>query len=323
MALVKWIGYFKDEVKFIKSFSDIKIFYDQKLPFLINRLTGNTARYTEAPTALQLEPSNYCNIDCTCCPVDRMERKKGNMDFGLFKKIINEASEIGVKRIHLYLHGESMIHPKIVEMIAYIKLNGLGITMHTNGMLLSREKIEKVLQSGINSGDYFIFSILGFSKKVHEKLMKGVNHEKVKKNLSEFIELRKMSNVNGPIIEVLLYRMPENIHEEAEFVRYWSRIVDHVHPVGEISDSFAEYKRDGQNIPSRKKTCKLLWERMTIYWNGDVTMCAEDLDGDYVLGNLKEMSIKEIWNGHKLKSIKRSHTEGNFMNISLCSKCDQ
>jgi radical SAM protein with 4Fe4S-binding SPASM domain len=245
------------------------------------------------------------------------------MDFELFKKIIDEASEVGVKRIYLYLHGESSIHPRIVDMIRHIKLNGLGITMHTNGMLFNKEKIEKILHSGVDSADYFIFSIPGHSKAVHEKIMKGANHERVTKSLLDFIELRKQHKVNGPIIEVIFYRMPENLREEAQFVKHWRGIVDHVHPVGNISNSYAKYKTGAISTPLRARTCKLLWERMVIFWNGDVTICAQDVDGEYVLGNMREKSIKEIWNCNKLLAIKKLHTENNFKKVRLCLRCDE
>jgi len=216
-----------------------------------------------------------------------------------------------------------MLHPKIVDMIRYIKTSGLGVTMHTNGMLFTKEKILGILNSGVNSGDYIVFSVLAFSKECHEKIMRGVKHDRVKKNILEFLELRKQQKVNGPIIEVIFYPMSENQGEEAQFDNYWRGIVDHVHPGRQISKSFAEYKTNGTPYPIRKQTCKNLWERMTVYWNGDVTICIQDFDGDHVLGNLREKSIKEIWNGEKLLSIKKLHNENNFENLALCSKCDE
>jgi radical SAM protein with 4Fe4S-binding SPASM domain len=319
---LKWINFFLEELKFFKSFEDIKIFYVQKLPFFWARVAPNLFVNSRMPLSLQIEPTNYCNLNCMCCPVDRMQRKRGYMDFDLFNKIIDEASAIGVKRIHFFLHGEPMLHPRIIDMIRKIKTNGMGMSMHTNGMLFSREEIRDILNSGVNSGDYFIFSILGFSKEVHQKIMRGVNHDRVIKNVLEFLALRKQQKVNGPIVDVIFYGMPENCSEEAQFVEYWRDIVDHVHIAKEISTSFAKYKTGPKSIPVRKRTCKNLWERMTIYWNGDVSICCEDLDGDYVLGNLREKSIKEIWNGDKLLSIKKSHKENNFEKLALCSKCD-
>lgn len=317
-----WIRYGFEELKFLKSPRDLKLFYEQKLPFFLTRIRKNPIRETKAPPSLQIEPTNHCNLHCISCSRDRADRKKGYMDFDLFKKIIDDASKIGVRRIHLYLHGESMLHPKIVDMIAYIKSQDLGITLATNGMLFDEERIKKILRSGVNSSDYITFSILGYSKKVHEKVMKGVDHNRVLKNLSNFLQLRKEFKINGPIIETVFYQMPENKHEARQFSHHWQGIVDHVHPVGEISDQFANYNIDDSTIPVRNKTCNNLWERMTIFWNGDVTSCIADLDGEFVFGNMENEQISEVWNCKELSKLRIMHKQKEFSELKLCSQCD-
>jgi radical SAM protein with 4Fe4S-binding SPASM domain len=142
------------------------------------------------------------------------------------------------------------------------------------------------------------------------------------KNLRLLLDLRKRLGVNGPIIETVFYRMPENEHEESKFVREWRGVVDHVRVVGDISQSFSEYKQDGVSRVVRTRTCMNLWERMTVFWNGDVTMCCQDVDGDCVLGSLNEQSIKEIWHSRRLLAIKRTHENKRFERIPLCHTCD-
>lgn len=321
-TIASWLRFGLEEIKFLKSFTDLKIFYEQKLPFLMPRLTSCVMRQTKVPPSLQLEPTNHCNLDCICCSRKTMKREKGYMDFSLFQKIIDEAAVIGVRRVHLYLHGEPMLHPRAVDMITYIKASGLGITMPTNGMLFTEDKILKLLGSGLNSSDYIIFSILGHSKEVHEKIMRGVNSEKVRTNLRIFLQLRRQHKVNGPIIEAVFYRMPENAHEATEFEKYWRGIVDHVHPVAEISRQFADYSLDNASIPRRNKTCKNLWERMTIFWNGDVTTCIADLDAKYIAGNLKKDTIRTLWNSEILLNFRQLHKDGAFRQLDLCASCD-
>lgn len=307
-------------LKSIRSYNDLKLFF-QKIIHQIARGKSHLYNYYEVPPILQIEPTNYCNCNCICCSTSRTSREKGYMDFNLFQKIIDDAVKIGVKGIHLFLHGEPLLHLKFVDMVKYIKYKNLDITVHTNGMLLNKEKIKAILRSGVNRNDQFRFSILGYSKENHERIMRGINHEKVLKNIFDFLELREKSKTDGPIIEVEFYLMPENKQEEKQFVKYWQKKVDGVR-VNNISKSFLEYKNREKTTPFRKITCFDLWERMTIYWNGDVTMCDSDIDGDYIIGNLEGESIKEIWNSKKLLSIKKLHEEKQFQKIPLCSKCD-
>jgi radical SAM protein with 4Fe4S-binding SPASM domain len=228
-----------------------------------------------------------------------------------------------VKRVHLYLHGEPMLHPQIVEMVGHIKSKGLAVHLTTNGMPLNKEKMKAILQSGVNSADRFIFSILGYSKDVHERIMKGVNHDRVIKNVYDFIELRRKHKMNGPVIETVFYTMPENEREIDQFFNYWHGVADHVTVVDSVSKQFSEFRTGGySSIPVRKRTCINLWERMTIFWNGNVTTCIADVDGICRLGSLKEKSITEIWNCEKLLSIKKLHKEKSFQDLPLCSRCD-
>jgi radical SAM protein with 4Fe4S-binding SPASM domain len=178
---------------------------------------------------------------------------------------------------------------------------------------------EAILRSGVTSADYLTFSILGFSKEVHEKIMRGVSHEQVVENVKNFIENRKRSGINGPVVETVFYSIPENEHELKPFLDYWSKVVDHAIDGGKAVEAFVD-----QKLPKKPKTktCHQLWERMAIYWNGDVAICGNDVNGDQVVGNLRDHSIREIWLGDKMTWIKKIHKEGQLQKISLCEFCD-
>ena len=314
-----WFRYGLEELKFIRSLNDLKILYNQKLPLFITRITK---RYTYVPFALQIEPTNNCNLKCISCgPREKMKREKGYMDFNFFQKIIHEASEIGVKKIHLYACGEPLLHPQIIEMIVYIKSKDLAFTLATNGMLLNERKIKAILNSGVTSADTIIFSILGYSKKVHEKIMVGANQDIILQNVYDFLQMRKKFHANGPIIKFDFYKMPENEREVAQFVKKWRGIVDRVR-VNDASNQFAGFNIQGKSITQRKRTCSYIWERMVIYWNGDVPLCGEYIEGTNIVGNLHEKSIKDIWNCEEISQMKKLHKERKFENLPFCARCD-
>jgi MoaA/NifB/PqqE/SkfB family radical SAM enzyme len=324
--VVQWIMKAQDgfgELKFVKSWHDLNILYG-KFTYILPRTVGLYEQVMRFPPSIQIEPTNYCNARCICCSTIRSTRKRGFMDFALFKKIIDDAIQNKIKRIHLYLHGEPMLHPKIVEMIGFIKDRGLAVHLTTNGMLFNRNKIIAILNTKVDLADHFIFSVLGGSEEVHEAIMKRVNHKRVMENISTFLALRREYHRNGPVLETIFYLMPENEHEVELYLEAYQGYMDHTRLAGSISSAFSEYKTKNENPPikPRTRTCSQLWERLTVFWNGDVTVCPQDLDGNRVFGNLAEQSIREVCMKEELLSIKRIHKQRLFEQIPVCYACD-
>ena len=319
---IRILKFAMQELKFATSLESIKVIY-AKIAYLLPRLTGLKYLHNRnAPWSIQLEPTNVCNLKCISCSSARSKRKKGMMDLDLFRKIADEASTIGVKRIHLYLHGEPFLHPDIIEMIKYLVEKRLPVHVTTNGMILTEQKCEELLGTGITHADHILFSVLGQSKNIHELVMKGVDNDTVIKNITSLVSLRSKNHINGPIVETIFYSMPENCSDKKSYLEFWDNKVDHVRMFDRISNSFASHNNDIKLGSVRKKTCTNIWERMTVCWNGDVTICCGDVDGDYVVGNLKTTTIMQAWNSPQLTSYRSIHKNRRFSKIPLCTYCD-
>lgn len=61
---------------------------------------------------------------------------------------------------------------------------------------------------------------------------------------------------------------------------------------------------------------------MSIHWDGNVALCVGDIDGKHRLGNLGESSIKDLWNGKEISTIRALHRKSEFAAIPLCRTCD-
>lgn len=304
-------------VKSLRSLSDLrayaKILTDTAIHDVRQRFGPST------PSVLQIEPTNLCNLRCVSCSTWRARRAQGFMSLQLFKKIIDDASRIHVTEIRLWMHGEPLLHPHFGEMISYVKQKGMAAYITTNGSSLSGRKAREILSGGVNFMDLVTVSVLGYSREVHELTMKGVQHDRVVKNILDFVESRNRLGVSGPDISVIFYHLPENIHERDAFIEFWSKRVDRVIE-GSISESFASFNTDTGPTAVRTVTCYNP-EHMWVFWNGDVTRCGQDINGEDIYGNLEHQSITEVWNCPELKNLRELHRQKRFAELPMCRTC--
>jgi MoaA/NifB/PqqE/SkfB family radical SAM enzyme len=91
------------------------------------------------------------------------------------------------------------------------------LNINTNGMPLTAELAELLLESGV---DLIVIGIDGFSKEIFEKIRVNADRDVVYANIEHLLALRN-SNGAGPEIQVQFIGMDENEHELVAFTAYW------------------------------------------------------------------------------------------------------
>src|SRR3989344_8877570 len=83
------------------------------------------------PIIVAIEPTSLCNLRCTMCfQADtayfaRDNSLMGQMDFGLYREIVDEMAENGPCGLVLASRGEPMLHPRFTEMVGYATKRGI------------------------------------------------------------------------------------------------------------------------------------------------------------------------------------------------------
>ena len=62
---------------------------------------------------------------------------------------------------------------------------------------------------------------------------------------------------------------------------------------------------------------------MYVWFDGKVNPCDADYKSKLSYGNVKENSIKEIWNSQKLDKLKEDHLNHSRNKIIPCDRCGQ
>mgnify|MGYP001558965945 CR=1 FL=1 len=269
------------------------------------------------PLEVTIEPNNICNLRCIMCPYKRMKRKRETMSMELFKKIVDQAKEVGCKDIHLTQYNEPFTDKLLFERLAYIRSKGMRSSFYSNGTILDKKIIDKILET---PADLIRFSVDGVSKKTFESIRIGANYDKVVSSIQELYKEREKRKLKLPVIEVFFTILDKNKKECKQFLKYWYGKVDSasLYP----ADSRESKDFVGINYKKFKPYPCFNPKRVIVLSNGKVVLCCMDIDGEVVLGNLKKQTLKEIFESKKFKEIYQSQLERRCK-IPMCVNCSK
>ena len=140
------------------------------------------------PLRIWIELSSRCNLSCRFCVNKNLpSHQRGDMDFSLYKKIIDEIAG-KVHDVNLFHRGEPLLNKNIVPMIAYANKKGVRTRIHTNATLMNKELDRKMILAGL---DLISFSFDGYVKEIYEKNRTGASFEKSLANIVDFLKVKK------------------------------------------------------------------------------------------------------------------------------------
>ena len=275
------------------------------------------------PLRLWIETASCCNLRCVMCPnKDVATNAKGLMRLELFQKIIDQVRHFALD-INLHHRGEPLMNPAFFDMISYAKAAGLKVRFHTNGTLLDEVKAHRLLEAG---PDLVSFSFDGFTRETYERVRVGAAFEKTRDNILRFVALRRKETIKKPyvVIEKIIFRNRAAEGDPATVQALHRQFMDA--GVNEIIEK-EEYVWAGPTAPEVAKkrsltVCTFPWYAMVICADGTVTPCPQDFHAVLKLGNARETSLREIWNGPAYRQLRRQFGT-DIESLTLCRKCDR
>ena len=107
-------------------------------------------RKVQAPLAVLAELSHRCPLQCPYCsnPV-QLERASNELDAAGWCRVMDEAVAMGVHQIH-FSGGEPTVRKDLEELVKYASDAGLYTNLITSAVLLSKERVEKLAELGLN-----------------------------------------------------------------------------------------------------------------------------------------------------------------------------
>ncbi len=270
------------------------------------------------PLMLTIESTAKCNLSCPMCPRQRFYFPPRDMDFEVFRKIIDESADT-LEFAVPYGVGEPLLNPGIFDMIAYCTKRGVPTGISTNGTVLTEEYSRRLIEAGLS---YITFAFEGARRETFETYRRGADFDEVRRNILAFLRVKKA--MQSPIFcAVQMVALKENRREGRALVRMWK--LDGVDAVrikkDEVHIEGSAIPGDSLSRPPRRHPCYQLWRGpMYIHYDGTVFPCCYTYP-EGALGNVKRQTMREIWNSERIVRMREAHIRGDLADLEACRNC--
>lgn len=290
------------------------------------------------PMTISLEPTTACNLRCPECPsgLRAFSRPTGNLKKDFFTKTIDEVHK-NLLYLIFYFQGEPYINPDFLEMVSYAKKKGIYTITSTNGHFLNDKNAKRTIESGL---DRLIISVDGTTQETYENYRKEGKLESVLQGARNVVKWKKELKSSTPHIIFQFLVVKPNEHQIPEIYKLadeigidevklkTAQVYDYKHG-NELIPTINKYSRYHQNEDGTYRVknellnhCWKLWHACVITWDGLVVPCCFDKDASHQLGDLKDISFKDIWQGKQYQLFRTSLLQGRDQ-IDICTNCTE
>jgi len=303
---------------------------------LVNRTRLEIVIPLATPFIINVDPSDRCNFQCKFCPTGDHELMKktpgrnfGFLDFDLFKKIVDDIGEFDspLKVLRLYKDGEPLLNPHFADMVRYAKQSGCcdRIDTTTNASLLTPELSDAIIEAGLTRIN---ISIEGVNEEQYESFSNyEINFERLVTNIKYFYDHRKQCEmivkINGDILTE---------DQKKDFYNTFGDIADGVF-IESIMNCWPTFSFDKVTINKERGiygqeirevlVCPYVFYSFSINSNGLASACFLDWKQKLVIGDVKNISVKAIWNSDALHILQKMFLNGGRKSHDICSNCGQ
>jgi radical SAM protein with 4Fe4S-binding SPASM domain len=304
--------------------------FPEKLNNILNINEQNTIDKTY-PISVELSLTNKCNQHCVwCSDYELRNRLPGTLDKKTIFKLIDDLKKGGTKGIVIEGGGEPTLHSDFCDIVEYITDKGLAVGLITNGVLLNYEHL-------LEKFEWIRVSLDASDKSEYLRLKKTNYFDRVMNNIKIIASKTKVCGVGYILTQYNL----DNLDELSVRLKKMGVKYIHFRPVIDNPDLYIEkdlsYLKKYENkdfsiLDSALNENKIRGNSelpciahsitSVISANGDVFICGRLNIYNWLepLGNIKENSFNEIWNGEKRIGQAKKVLDSNFCN-RYCPEC--
>lgn len=269
---------------------------------------------------IYIEITNRCNLACDFC--HGTKRPLGTMPPEDFRRI---AEKLRGETSYLYLHvlGEPLLHPQLKELLAIAGELGFRVCLVTNGTLLHKRREELLAAKSLHKVSVSLHSFEGnggagdlpaYLQQVWEVCL-PLSERGVLCALRLWNE-GTAPRLNGAVEAFLSQRIGRDVESLPRDARGNRTLRPNL-----FLERAERFGWPDLNAPeSGANFCHGFTRQLAVLWDGTVTPCCLDSEGDIPLGNLLSQPLEEILQGERAAAMAagfaaRKPTE------ELCRRC--
>jgi MoaA/NifB/PqqE/SkfB family radical SAM enzyme len=286
-------------------------------------------RFRRSPPlrTVAVEVTNHCNLSCVMCPNRRISRQRGFMAPEVFDRLARGLPAGALDEMVMFGVGEPLLHPELPSLLRSAAARADRLALSTNAVALrgSHALAEQIMDSGIN---HLHVSADGYDAASYEAIRQGASFRDFLANLEILRTARNRRSPALPMILSYCLVREHSLEEMARVLEAFAPYVDAVFfkPLNNQSHPDIAYRPSDEVMGlrffrKRPIPCPVLWMFPTVLWDGSVSACCRDHDGDFVVGDLSRQSLPEIWRGSALRRLRGDHLAGRFP--GRCRECSQ
>jgi len=303
-----------------------------------------------APITIDMALTRKCNYRCEYCYGVLQENPRKRITRDVMFRFLDDAAEIGVKAISLVSDGESSVSPIYPDVIVKGSENGLSMAMGTNGYLVTKDKLERILPRLT----YLRFNISAGEPKRYAEIH-GVPESyfyQVYQNIQDAVEIKDRNNL-AVTIGLQMVLMPQYGDQIIPLAKLGQTlepdylIIKHCSDdeQGSLSIDYSAYRamyetlREAEALSTKDYLVKVKWSKiedegkrryiqcygppfiLQLSGSGLVAPCGM-LFGEkyqrYWIGNIVDTPFKEIWQSDRYREVMSEIASPRFDARRMC-----
>ncbi|MBN1457959.1 MAG: SPASM domain-containing protein [Armatimonadetes bacterium] len=284
-----------------------------------------------APRTLFLEVTGRCPIVCLMCARRYRNWDYGDLDEEVFEQLAAIYQRVGI--IVLGGFGEPLVAEKFDDYFSRLAALRAPVALQTSGYRLTEERVQRLFEGRLR---HLHISMDSPVEATYASIRPRISFQEVQARIRQLVQLKRDGGTDLPEIRVVFVAMRRNIEElpamvdlvadmgadiltvqyvcvHSEDIRDES-LFFHQEVASRVFDE-AEARADEVGVklelparfglPSKETSTKCTdpWKVAYVRWDGEVRPCCY---ANAFMGNLREQSFWEIWNGPAYRELRRT-----------------